>query len=281
MVDWEQLGTRLIERDWRPLVVISKAGRVLRSNAAFRLLFSTVDLANGWLAERSREAFDDARRALSTRATRLTVTLATPTPIEAVLELERVSDKSGAVMAVVVDVAQTSAPLLPVNGAAYELSVRERVPRLVRLLWGGKTHLTNEPCWVQIFKRATECPDCPVRRLGASGRATGIVTHPGREFSASFVAAERRSKDTVGVSTFDVSASMYSALVARRVEVLAKEAQLTPREQELLGLLLEGHSLEEAASRSAITSRTVKYHQQNLLQKLGVESRQALARLLL
>jgi DNA-binding NarL/FixJ family response regulator len=52
------------------------------------------------------------------------------------------------------------------------------------------------------------------------------------------------------------------------------------RKKELLDAFLDGESLEGAATRLGVGSRTVKHHQVNLLRKLGVESRLAIVRLL-
>jgi LuxR family transcriptional regulator, maltose regulon positive regulatory protein len=57
------------------------------------------------------------------------------------------------------------------------------------------------------------------------------------------------------------------------------EEPLTPREQEVLHLLVEGASNQEIAKELVISVATVKKHVSNLLGKLGVESRiQAIAR---
>jgi DNA-binding CsgD family transcriptional regulator len=57
-------------------------------------------------------------------------------------------------------------------------------------------------------------------------------------------------------------------------------ARLTPRERELLSVLLLGGSLAEAASTLSLSERTVKFHQKNLLEKLGADSRADLVRIL-
>ena len=50
-------------------------------------------------------------------------------------------------------------------------------------------------------------------------------------------------------------------------------ARLTPREQEVLGLLAEGLEQDEIANRLVITSKTVAKHIERILSKLGVRSR--------
>src|SRR4030095_3847668 len=50
-------------------------------------------------------------------------------------------------------------------------------------------------------------------------------------------------------------------------------SRLTPREQEVLGLLAEGLEQDEIANRLVITSKTVAKHIERILSKLGVRSR--------
>jgi DNA-binding NarL/FixJ family response regulator len=52
-----------------------------------------------------------------------------------------------------------------------------------------------------------------------------------------------------------------------------RNAELTPREHEVLALLLEGYSNQRMASSLGVTKRTVKYHVTNVLRKLGARSR--------
>jgi DNA-binding NarL/FixJ family response regulator len=60
----------------------------------------------------------------------------------------------------------------------------------------------------------------------------------------------------------------HSAAIASSVA-----ARLTPREQEVLGLLAEGLEQDEIANRLVITSKTVGKHIERILSKLDVHSR--------
>lgn len=71
------------------------------------------------------------------------------------------------------------------------------------------------------------------------------------------------------------------SLIRRRVDDLAAEMHLSTREREVLDLLLLGRNNEEIGIVLNITPRTAKFHQANILQKLGVESRNELMRLFL
>lgn len=70
-------------------------------------------------------------------------------------------------------------------------------------------------------------------------------------------------------------------LVRRRVDELAAEMHLSSREREVLDLLLIGRTNEEIGIVLNISTRTAKFHLANLLQKLGVDSRNELMRLFL
>lgn len=70
-------------------------------------------------------------------------------------------------------------------------------------------------------------------------------------------------------------------LVSERVSQLAERGALSPRERQVLDLLLLGRTMEEIGIVLDISARTVKFHQANVLEKLGAESRLDLLRLIL
>lgn len=76
-------------------------------------------------------------------------------------------------------------------------------------------------------------------------------------------------------------AGELSAALDRRIAQLARSAALSPREQEVLQLLLLGRNCTDIGVALQITPRTARFHQANLLGKLGAESRLDLVRLLL
>ena len=56
------------------------------------------------------------------------------------------------------------------------------------------------------------------------------------------------------------------------------DAPLTPREDEVVKLIAEGHSSREIARELTISVRTVERHRENVLQKLGMRDRTELTR---
>ena len=63
----------------------------------------------------------------------------------------------------------------------------------------------------------------------------------------------------------------------RRGERLPR-TPLTPREDEVVKLIAEGHSSREIARALTISVRTVERHRENVLQKLGMRDRTELTR---
>jgi DNA-binding CsgD family transcriptional regulator len=68
-------------------------------------------------------------------------------------------------------------------------------------------------------------------------------------------------------------------VVQHRVEDLVQQYALSPREREVFELLLYGFTADEIASKLGVSTRTVKFHQTNVLQKLDADSRLDLFRL--
>jgi DNA-binding NarL/FixJ family response regulator len=61
--------------------------------------------------------------------------------------------------------------------------------------------------------------------------------------------------------------------VASRVAALAHAPRLSPRERDVLRLLVEGSSNKEIAAALKVTERTVKFHVTSIFNKLGAENR--------
>jgi DNA-binding CsgD family transcriptional regulator len=84
-----------------------------------------------------------------------------------------------------------------------------------------------------------------------------------------------------GPSGPTAEARELSAVLERRIAQLARTAGLSPREREVLHLLLLGRSYSEIGVALEISPRTARFHQRNVLEKIGAESRLDLFRLLL
>lgn len=70
-------------------------------------------------------------------------------------------------------------------------------------------------------------------------------------------------------------------LLRARRERIVSDARLSGREREVLDLLLLGRTYQDIGQALGVSPRTAKFHQQNLLVKLGADSRVDLARIFL
>ena len=61
--------------------------------------------------------------------------------------------------------------------------------------------------------------------------------------------------------------------IASRVAALAHAPRLSPRERDVLRLLVDGNSNKEIAAALRVTERTVKFHVTSIFNKLGAENR--------
>jgi DNA-binding NarL/FixJ family response regulator len=66
------------------------------------------------------------------------------------------------------------------------------------------------------------------------------------------------------------------ALARDRAEVIA-DVRMTPREREVIGLIGEGLSNKEIATRLNIAAHTVKSHVRNVMEKLALHTRLQIA----
>lgn len=62
-------------------------------------------------------------------------------------------------------------------------------------------------------------------------------------------------------------------VVQLRLAYIVAQFALSPREREVFELLLYGFTADEIAERLGVSTRTVKFHQKNVLQKLDADSR--------
>ncbi len=95
------------------------------------------------------------------------------------------------------------------------------------------------------------------------------------------VTAHSIDEGTVLVTVRCIGAGLLPDLVDAKAARIAGAGGLSERERQVLTLLLRGHGVEDIAVMLEIAPRTVKFHQSNVLQKLGADSRVDLLRVLL
>ncbi|MFZ5446531.1 MAG: LuxR C-terminal-related transcriptional regulator [Myxococcota bacterium] len=289
--DKQTLGKLLLEREVRPALVVDLESKVVEANRASRVLAGGEAVPSGrvqdWLKPSSRECFDASwKRAVGGERARATVGLEVALPFDPVLEFSplMVDGRAQGVLLVMVDTAAPGPvlPLVPATGLHYEVSLDEagRPAKLLRVVAAepGKANLEcGKPCWASIHGRDAPCERCPLTQQ-PFGRAV-VRLAAAQPFSAQLLSARRTRDDLATVTAVDVDEQTWSALVRQRIEAMAQRAKLSGRERSVLELLMVGRSLSDIAGEVGITERTTKYHQQNLLKKLGADSRADLLRL--
>jgi DNA-binding CsgD family transcriptional regulator len=95
------------------------------------------------------------------------------------------------------------------------------------------------------------------------------------------VTARLVDENTVRVTVRCLEAGVLPDLVDAKIARVAEASGLSDRERQVLQLLLRGRGVEDIATMLEIAPRTVKFHQANVLQKLGADSRLDLLRVVL
>jgi DNA-binding CsgD family transcriptional regulator len=294
--DWEFLGNALLEREARPVIVLGLDGRIVAVNRALHFLLrqdtptDLIHFGEEWTVPEMRERFRCAwERALGGKRGRVSVRISPCAfGLDLVLDLIPLANPEGrvrSVMMIVVEshAASPSVPLKPAHGLVYEVRTdgHGSTGKLLRATSAEQEAFDlSQPCFRSLFGREKGCETCPVRALGKERTATVIRTESHSPFRALVMAAKQGREDVAAVSVTPLEERTYSSLFHARATALGQRAKLTPREQQVFHLLLMGRALADVATVEGISVRTAKYHQQNLLRKVGAESRMDLFRLL-
>jgi DNA-binding NarL/FixJ family response regulator len=118
---------------------------------------------------------------------------------------------------------------------------------------------------------------CPVVALAAEAAQAGLLWSAG----AAGLLSREASGERIAAALWAVSAGLvvvdpaFSEAVLRPAppDIAAPAEELTPREMEVLRLLVEGLSNRAVAQRLGISEHTVKFHVNAIMTKLGAQSR--------
>jgi DNA-binding NarL/FixJ family response regulator len=91
--------------------------------------------------------------------------------------------------------------------------------------------------------------------------------------SRALVGALRRAIDATRMMRRCIDEADHDQTATSETERGVDLAMLTPREAEILELVMEGRSTRKMAQHLSVSERTVKFHVSNVLRKLGAESR--------
>lgn len=184
-------------------------------------------------------------------------------------------------------------------GAAYDLTEeRERPPCADRVYvirsngddfgtvidahdgQGRLEHVIGKRCYVAFGEEDGACTNCPASGPPSVVPVTRVLQKAnGRDYQV--VTAEWSAEDAVQIRARTISENLLSDLIRARIEQIAGNALLSGREREVFELMLLGRSPSDIAQVLGIKERTAKFHQANVLTKLGAESRYDLQRLVL
>lgn len=177
-------------------------------------------------------------------------------------------------------IAQMACRLLITPAVEFHFVITDRPElwhRLIRFL-GLEPRIVGEYPWGDLTFTVivTDWRQCTISTL--LQRATDAALNMDRRPSLAVPRAGRLG--AVAPAAPDGARDLSLAL-ERRIAQLAKSAALSPREQEVLHLLLLGRNCAEIGIALRITPRTARFHQHNVLEKIGAESRLDIIRLLL
>jgi len=144
---------------------------------------------------------------------------------------------------------------------------------------GTPHHGVGRRCFEVVANRDTACARCPLGNLPVGGSASDAETLVDDRTLVRRVA--RTSETTARIAYTLLPPQLVRDLFRARLQAVAARALLSDREREVLAELIEGRSLEEIAVTLRISERTVRFHQANVLDKLGVDTRLELFRLLI
>jgi PAS domain S-box-containing protein len=138
----------------------------------------------------------------------------------------------------------------------------------------------SDRCYNVIGKRRGPCEDCPILQNPAGHWPRTTARRRSDDERAYEVLTAETTDDRVRVRLRRISEETLAAIYESKVRALADAAQLSERERSVLTYLLMGRSLGDIALILGISPRTVKFHQANVLEKLGADSRADLVRLI-
>jgi DNA-binding CsgD family transcriptional regulator len=145
----------------------------------------------------------------------------------------------------------------------------------------GLSTLQRGTCCYESVGHSTPPTDCPIARWSEGDGESRTVTStcvPGHVLVATVRAS---APGRVLVSGRLVTLGVLGALADAKIDELSARGSLTKREREVLvELVKSGDSLDVIADRLGIRPTTVKFHEANLIEKLGADSRIDLFRLI-
>ncbi|ABC80093.1 LuxR C-terminal-related transcriptional regulator [Anaeromyxobacter dehalogenans] len=277
--DWGAIALAMLERGREPAAWVDAAGTVRLATASLERLLGAAPRA---LEGRPVAAVLTGAPALADGRVEREVTTAAGRRLRVALEPGcEPACEPGALLRVL----EVLGDLPGLGAGELDYAIETAPGAFGRLAWVrplGGAALEPVPaarCHEALHGRSEPCADCPVRGGGTWPRvhARTLAPAPGYEV----VTAAPEGAERVHLTVRRLAEAAVHGLVEARARALARGAGLSEREEAVLNRLLQGEGLADIGRALGITLRTVKFHQANLLRKLGAESRADLARVLM
>jgi len=290
-MDWSAVALQLAERASIPAVLLSPEGEVLLvTPAAERALGWSYDSVGSSWADRfvAQTSAAAARwfleKTLSGAVRRFEIEILTSRgPATASFESSPVGSQDGRGVLLLLEKIVASSRNAPT--ADYDYEVRELTTGAFTLgaLWAldSERRIESGKCYEVLHARSAPCERCPLQMPEADSSGRAIVRSGAKAGEYELTTARSLGPDVARLSVRHLSMASFSTILNAKLDELSARAQLSKRERDVLGHLIFGQPLDEIASTLSISQRTVKFHQTNLLQKLGADSRSDLMRLVL
>jgi DNA-binding CsgD family transcriptional regulator len=291
-MDWEPIVSHLTQGH-RPALIVDGAGRVLFLNPPMEKLLGKrlEDLsATRWLASCvSPGGVPGVRQLIGAgfrgEATTGHVPLVTREGRRLTMHAELAREVHGRSRALVV-IAQGVLEIEPTSAPAADCRIdvarSDGVVKALRFLDPGREAMSGQR--VEELLASLGCVEAmPWVREVLEGRTrlASDVLLPEGDDAFRVVTAEAVDDANARVTVRYLAARLVPDLVDAKAARTASDRSLSERERQVLTLLLRGRGVEDIATMLEIAPRTVKFHQANVLQKLGADSRLDLLRVVL
>jgi len=299
-LDWPAVAGLLAEWSETPLVLLGCSGQILLFSAAMEKALGwrrhevegrawadacvPANLASEtriWLGHALRGAVRRYETEVATRDGRRLSLVAEASLVGRARE-------QGLLLAVQsVNTAPSERDLDPCDDARYEISTVPSSFGLMRRIRRSGASLVVQteplrPCHVALRGLATPCCDCPaLQPPNIPWPRTVIRVRKDKQAQFEIVTAEMTDEGMARITVRSISEQVLASIHEARIREVADGASLTDRERSVLTYLVMGRSLEDIGKILSISTRTVKFHQANVLEKLGADSRVDLVRLIL
>ena len=288
-MDWSTVALLVAEQAGLPALLLSRRGELLlMAPAAERALGLTFDNVGGnWLDRYvPAHAVPSARwrleKALDGALRKLDLPLRTGGGLAlAHFDARPVGRDGEAGLLLVLERLATVAPAETPDDYDYEVGkIASGVYGLKKLLrLGVESQTMQGACFEVLHARSAPCEGCPLLVREPGKRATTVRSGRSSNDFVITTASVGSDTDEARVSVRTLPMSSLTAVLQAELDELASRALLSKRERSVFVHLMDGRGVEEIASELKISPRTVKFHQANVLQKLGADSRTDLLRL--